>query len=65
MGGKNYVSINTTELQIADPCLDFEVTKLLPYHVAVYYLKMQAYCSGILLRVGEHLVVTNEHVNVK
>ena len=59
MGGKNYVSINTAELQIADPSLHFEVTEVAAVSCrSILCKKMQA--NSILLRVGEHLLVTTE-----
>lgn len=55
----NYVSINTTELQIADPSLHFEVTEVAVICCcSILCKKMQA--NGILLHVGEHLLVTTE-----
>ena len=58
MGGKNYVSINAAELQIADPSLHFEVTEVAAISCrSILWKKMQAN-NGILLRVGEHLLVT-------
>ena len=58
MGGKNYVSINTAELQIADSSLHFEVTEVAAVSCRVLCKKVQA--NGILLHVGEHLLVTTE-----
>ena len=67
MGGKSYVSISTAELQSASPSFHFEVTEVVAISCrSTLCKKLQT--NGILLRIGEHLLVTsesNEHQVIK
>ena len=59
VGGKKYVPINTTELQLADPSLHFEVTEI-PTICCCSILCKKMQQNGMLLHVGEHLLVASE-----
>ena len=59
MGGKKYLCIDVAELQMADPSLHFESNEIVGLSCRSILCKKNKN-KGVLLRVGEHLLVTSE-----